>query len=61
MVMDQPVIDYNTKGKKKGSMMASRSEVDSLNNLSEAWKEKRKGQSFVGKKVNLDEFLKEKV
>ena len=61
MVMDQPVIDYGSKGKKKGSMMASRSEVESLDELTEAWKNKRQGRSFVGQKVKLDEFLKENV
>lgn len=55
MVMDQPVISYKTE-KKKG-MMASRAEVDELNALTEAWEKKRKGKSYVGKEMNLNEFL----
>ena len=61
MAMDQPVIEYSSKDKKKGSMMASRSEVDSLNELTEAWENKRKGKSFVGQKVDLGDFLNQKM
>ena len=61
MVMDQPVIDYGGKAKKKGSMMASRAEVDALNELTEAWENKRQGRSFVGQKVSLSEFLRQEV
>ena len=59
MAMDQPVIDYS--GKKKGSMMATRSEVAELDDLVSAWDKAREGRSFVGRKVNLDEFTKENV
>ena len=59
MVMDQPVIDYG--GKKKGSMMATRSEVAELDELTSAWENSRGGMTFVGKKVNLDEFVNEKI
>lgn len=58
--MDQPVIDYSG-GKKKGSMMATRAEVDALDELTEAWEKKRQGKTFVGQTVNLDEFLKQNV
>lgn len=61
MVMDQPVIDYGGKDKKRGSMMASRAEVEALDELTEAWEKKRQGRSFVGKKVDLNDFLKQKV
>ena len=37
--------------------MASRAEVDELNALTEAWEKKRKGKSYVGKEMNLNEFL----
>ena len=60
MIADQPVIDYSG-GKKKGSMMATRSEVDALDELTEAWEQKRQGKSFVGQTVNLDEFVKGEV
>lgn len=58
--MDQPVIDYSG-GKKKGSMMATRAEVDALDELTEAWEKKRQGKTFVGQTVNLDDFLKQNV
>ena len=57
--MDQPMVDYS--GKKKGSMMATRSEVAELDELTAAWDKSRGGKSFVGKKVNLDEFINEKI
>lgn len=57
MMMDQPVIDYGTE-KKKGSMMATKSEVEELDALQAAWEAKRQGRSFVGQKVNLNDFVK---
>ena len=57
--MDQPMVDYS--GKKKGSMMATRSEVAELDELTAAWDKAREGKTFVGKKVNLDEFINEKI
>ena len=62
MVMDGPVIDYNTKPeRKKGSMMASKREVDELDALQAAWEAKRKGKSFVGETFSLDGFLKKEM
>ena len=61
MAMDGPVVDYGGKDKKKGSMMASRSEVESLNELTDEWKKKRNGRSFVGQKVVLNDFLNQKI
>ena len=60
MVMDQPVIDYSG-GKKKGSMMATRAEVDALDELTEAWEKKRQGKRFVGQTVDLNDFLTQKI
>ena len=60
IVMDQPVISYK-RDKKKSSMMASREEVDELEKLNEEWKKHRNGRSFVGQKVNLSEFVNQKV
>ena len=60
MVCDQPVISYG-KSKKKGSMMASKSEVAELDALQEQWEKKRNGRTFVGETVNLDEFVQGKV
>lgn len=61
MIMDQPVIDYNGKDGKKGSMMASKSEVQELDELQAAWEAKRQGRRFVGRKVSLSDFVKRKV
>lgn len=61
MVMDQPVIDYSGDKNRRGSMMATRAEVDALDELTEAWEQKRQGKTFVGQKVSLDDFLKQKV
>ena len=58
MVMDHPVINYG-KDKKPGSMIATKSEVEELNELQEAWERKHKGKSRVGQKVSLGEFLKQ--
>ena len=60
MVADQPVIDYG-KTKKRGSMMANKSEVDELDALTSAWEKKRNGRSFVGQTVDLNDFLQQKV
>jgi len=60
MIMDQPVIDYG-KEKKRGSMMATKSEVQELDELQEAWNRKHQGKSRVGQKVSLGDFVKGKV
>ena len=60
MVMDQPVIDYG-KDKKKGSMMATRAEVEALDELTEAWEKNRNGKTFVGQTFDLNEFLQQKI
>jgi len=60
MVMDQPVISYG-KSKNKRSMMASRKEVDELEQLQQKWEKKRNGRTFVGQKVDLGEFLNQKI
>ncbi len=60
MVMDQPVISYKDD-KKKRSMMASKSEVNELDALTEAWQKKRGGKTFVGEQFSLDEFVKNKI
>lgn len=60
MVMDQPVISYKDD-KKKRSMMASKSEVNELDALTEAWQKKRGGKTFVGGQFSLDEFVKNKI
>lgn len=59
--MDQPVVDYGGKNKKKGSMMASKSEVQELDDLQAAWEKKRQGKRFVGQKVNLNDFVNGKI
>lgn len=51
MIMDQPIISYGEKKAKK----STRSEMDAL---SDAWYEKRRGRTVVGKKVDLNEFLR---
>lgn len=51
MVMDQPIISYGKEKVKK----ASRSEMDAL---ADAWEKKRGGRTVVGKKVDLNEFLR---
>lgn len=51
MIMDQPIISYGEKKAKK----STRSEMDAL---SDAWYEKRCGRTVVGKKVDLNEFLR---
>ena len=62
MVMDGPVIDYgSSKVRKKGSLIASKAEVDELDELADAWAERRKGKTLVGETVSLDEFMKQKV
>ena len=58
--MDQPMISYG-KQKSKRSMMASRSEVDELESLQAEWEKKRDGKRFVGKEVDLNDFLQQKV
>ena len=60
MVIDQPVISYG-KSKNRRSMMANKAEVAELDALQSAWEEKRNGRSFVGEKVDLNDFLKEKI
>lgn len=61
MTMDQPVVDYGGKDKKKGSMMATKSEVQELDDLQAAWEKRRQGKRFVGQKVNLSEFVNGKI
>ena len=58
MVADQPVIDYNYKDRKGGSMMANKAEIQELDDLTAAWENKRKGKSFVGQTVDLADFVK---
>lgn len=57
MVTDQPVIDYGDKADKKRSMMATKQEVDELDELTRAWKAKHK-ESRVGKEFSLEGFLR---
>ncbi|MBQ9175492.1 MAG: hypothetical protein IJ139_01325 [Bacteroidaceae bacterium] len=49
--MDQPIISSGMPKKKK----AMRAEMDEL---SDAWYEKCRGRIVVGKKVDLNEFLR---
>ncbi len=58
MVSDQPVIEYNYKERKGGSMMANKAEIQELDDLTSAWEKKRNGKSFVGQKVDLNDFVK---
>ncbi len=59
MVMDQPVVDYGGSSKKsEKSMIGTKEEQDEMDSLAEAWLKKRKGESFVGKKVNLGDFVR---
>jgi len=51
MIIDQPIISCGEKKAKK----STRSEMDAL---SDAWYEKRRGRTVVGKKVDLNEFLR---
>ena len=57
MVMDQPTITYDHKDKKRGSMMATKREVEEMDELTRAWKA-RHGESRVGKEFSLEGFLK---
>lgn len=59
MTMDQPVIDYG--GKKKKKMMATRSEVEELDELTELWNKNREGRTFIGTKVDLNDFIANKI
>ena len=57
--MDQPVVDYGGKNKKSDkSMIGTKAEQEEMDALTEAWMKSRNGESFVGKKVNLGEFVK---
>ena len=58
MVSDQPVIDYNYKDRKGGSMMANKAEIQELDDLTAAWEKKRQGKRFVGQTVDLGDFVK---
>lgn len=60
MLVDQPVIDYGSDRRSGRSMMASRREVQELDELQEAWNARRNGRSHVGDKFSLEGFLKEK-
>lgn len=42
-------------------MMATKGEVNELDELTEKWKKSRNGRSFVGKKVDLNDFLQQKI
>ena len=62
MIMDQPVIEYNTKDKKgKKSMIATKEEEDEMKELVEAWNKDRNGKSYVGKTFSLNDFMDGKV
>ena len=39
-------------------MMANKSEIQELDDLTAAWEKKRKGKSFVGQTVDLGDFVK---
>ena len=59
MVMDQPVIDYGSKDKKsEKSMIGTKAEEEEMDALTEAWMKNRQGESFVGKTVNLGDFVR---
>lgn len=62
MIMDQPVVDYNTKDSKgKKSMIATKKEEEEMKELVEAWKKDRNGQNYAGKTFSLNDFLEGKV
>jgi len=62
MIMDQPVIEYNTKDKNgKKSMIATKEEEDEMKELVEAWKKDRNGQTYAGKTFSLNDFMDGKV
>ena len=61
MLIDQPVIDYGSSEKKsEKSMFGTREEYDEMEALVDAW-EAQNSESMVGKKVDLNEFMKKKV
>ena len=62
MTLDVPVIDYgHQKDKNKRSLIASSSEVNELNDITDAWQRKRKGRTVAGQTVSLSDFLQEKM
>ena len=62
MTLDVPVIDYgHQKGKNKRSLIASSSEVNELNDITEAWERKHKGRTMAGQTVSLSDFLSQKL
>lgn len=62
MVMDQPFVDYNyKKNNGRKSILASKKEVDELEALQKAWDEKRKGRTYAGKTINLNDFVNGKI
>lgn len=61
MVADQPLISYKSDKKNERSMFGSREEVNEMDNLSEAWKKKRKNRSYAGKTFSLNDFMANKL
>lgn len=62
MIIDMPLIDYNfKKNNGKKSMIATKAEEEEMDALQKAWDNKRNGRSFVGKTVNLNEFVQDKI
>ena len=62
MIIDMPMIDYNfKKNSGKKSMIATKAEEEEMDALQKAWDNKRNGRSFVGKTVNLNEFVQDKI
>jgi hypothetical protein len=60
MLADQPIIDYNAD-KKKG-MGNSRKDKEEMDDLADAWAEKKRSQGNVkGSSVSLSDFVKKKV
>jgi len=61
MLIDQPVIDYGSSERKsERSIFGTREEYDEMEALVGAW-EAQNTESMVGKKVDLNEFMKGKM
>ena len=58
MIMDQPVVNYQTEKKSGRSMFGTKAEADEMEALADAWKAMNGESSHVGKSFSLGEFMK---
>ncbi len=61
MIADQPLISYKSEKKNERSMFGTRAEAEEMNELTEAWKNKRKNRSYAGKSFSLNDFMANKL